>query len=449
MSQTAEQVPTCAVAIVGGGAAGLACAIAAGRIWAEQQALAPALLGKPAEERPAGQLPVVLLEKQDRLGRKLLATGNGRCNLSHQPLDRAAYHGTDPAFADAALNRFGANETLDWFRQLGLLCRTDPDGRVFPYSYQASAVLDLLRLELDRLPVAVLTRWRAAAIQPDGKSGLTVISEADDRLSAGQVVLATGGLAAPAFGCQGDGYTLLGALGHRLIEPKPAIVQLTTPREAVRAWTGIKVEGRATLRRGSAILRQEDGEILFTEYGVSGPPILQLAGLVNQHSARSGRPLQLEIDFLPLLAEAAVTGFLAARLARNGQLPLKSLLTGLVHKRIGQSLARQVSGLSLDAPCASLDMLQLQQLAWQLKRWPVPVTGTRDWTQAQVTAGGLQTADFDPDTLASRRVPGLYAAGEVLDIDGDCGGYNLQWAWSSGRQAGEAAARASLGQWPT
>ena len=448
MDQTAERTPTCAVAIVGGGAAGLACAIAAGRIWSDRSGWPQDLLRLPAEERPAGHLPVVLLEKQERVGRKLLATGNGRCNLSHQPLDRSAYHGADPAFADAALNRFDLSETLDWFRKLGLLCRTDPDGRVFPYSYQASAVLDLLRQELDRLPIAVLTGWRAVAIRPSSQDRLTILSDRELCLAAGQVVVTTGGLAAPAFGCQGDGYTLLNALGHRLTEPHPAVVQLTTPREAVRAWSGIKVEGQATLRAGSAILRQENGEILFTDYGVSGPPVLQLSGLVHRHSGKSGRDLKLEIDFLPNLPEAAVYAFLVFRREQNSQLPLQSFLTGLVHKRIGQSLVRQVSGLPLDTPCARCDTLQLQQLARLLKGWQVPVTGTRDWTQAQVTAGGVCTADFDPGSMASRLVPGLYAAGEVLDIDGDCGGYNLQWAWSSGNLAGESAARASLGGWP-
>jgi hypothetical protein len=362
--------------------------------------------------------------------------------LSHRPLDGTPYHGNDPAFAEPALAHYDVATTLDWFAGIGLYHRIDPDGRVFPYSYQASAVLDLLRREADRLPIAVRTGCRITGMHTSQPDGFVLATADGQKIAAARVIIATGGMAAPAFGCDGDGYALLAGLGHRLIEPHPALVQICTATEAVRGFSGIRVEGRATLSFRGKQLRQEDGEILFTDYGLSGPPILQLSRAVH-HALLPGQPdaLRLHIDFLPGLTADSIRIWLACRREMDPQLPLQQLLTGLLHKKIGLALVKQSCGLPLTEPVSRLQDSALTDLAGLIKDWQVTVTGTRNWTQAQVTAGGIATGDFDAGTLMSRKVPGLYAAGEVLDIDGDCGGYNLQWAWSSGLLAGERAAR--------
>lgn len=442
MEQRLNQETSCAIAVIGGGAAGLTAAIMAARQLQDRTACVAGLLQQPAEQRDWKQTPVVILERQERVGKKILATGNGRCNLSHQPLDLASYHGHDRTFITPALTRFDVAATLDWFAGIGLYCRVDPDGRIFPYSYQASAVLDLLRRETDRLPIAVRTSCRIADLRTSQPNGYVLTTADGHELAAACVIVATGGMAAPAFGCDGDGYALLAGLGHRLIEPHPALVQICTARDAVRGFSGIRVDGRATLACRGKILRQEEGEILFTDYGLSGPPILQLSRAARRSlQQREPDTLRLHIDFLPGLTDADIREWLVRRRAMDPQLPLQQLLTGLLHKKIGLILVKQACGLPLAEPLYRLRDSALSDLISLIKDWQVTVTGTRNWDQAQVTAGGIATGDFDPETLMSRKAPGLFAAGEVLDIDGDCGGYNLQWAWSSGLLAGEQAAR--------
>ncbi|MDW7657492.1 MAG: NAD(P)/FAD-dependent oxidoreductase [Bacillota bacterium] len=431
MEQRQNKKIDCAIAIVGGGAAGMVAAI-----------MAAHLLRQPAGVRDWSLAPVVLLERQDRIGKKLLATGNGRCNLSHQPLDYTPYHGNDPTFIDPTLSRYDVDATLDWFAGIGLYHRTDPDGRVFPYSYQASAVLDLLRREAERLPISVQTNCRVISMRISRPDCFILTTSDGQKIAASRVIIATGGMAAPAFGCEGDGYALLAGLGHRLIEPHPALVQICTAKEAVRGFSGIRIDGRVSLTCRGKILRQEDGEILFTDYGLSGPPILQLSRAVH-HALLPDQPdaLRLQIDFLPGLTADNLKVWLIRRRDMDPQLPLQQFLTGLLHKKIGLSLVKQACRLPLTEPVSRLQDSAILELIDLIKNWQVTVTGTRNWTQAQVTAGGIATGDFDPRTLMSQKAPGLFAAGEVLDVDGDCGGYNLQWAWSSGLLAGEQAAR--------
>lgn len=421
----ARKDKTWPVAVIGAGAAGLAAAISAGSLLQESGG------------------SVLLLEKLDRVGKKILATGNGRCNLSHEPLDLAAYHGRDPAFCQPALARYDLDSTKKWFEQLGLQLRLDPDGRIFPYSYQATAVLDLLRHALTCLPVNLQAESAVTSLKKTGQGDFSLQCAGGKNYRASQVIVATGGQAAPAFGCSGDGYGLFLDFGHRLIAPVPALVQLLADKQAVRPWTGIRVQAGAALYQHGQLLRQEEGEVLFTEYGLSGPPILQLS---RQVATRDLAGLVLQIDFLPKIGLDELQDWLRARCSPAKGLANEHLLTGLVHKKIGQGLLRQLSPAPLTTPAAQNSKGLLVDLAGLLKQWPVKITGTRGWNQAQVTAGGLATADFWPDTLQSKKAAGLFAAGELLDIDGDCGGFNLQWAWSSGRLAGQMSAQAWLMQ---
>jgi len=429
--------------IVGGGASGLAAAITAARL------LRQARLG-----------PVTVLERLDRVGKKLLATGNGRCNLTHAEIDLANYHGQDVRFALGALRRFDNEATIDFFRELGMLCRTEDDGRVFPYSLQANTVLDTLRQAAADLAIDIRTGFEVAEIQQaeplfigneplNEAAGFEIFSTGREHVHARKVILAAGGCASPALGSDGSGFRLLTALGHTLVPPLPSIVQITTETTLTKPLTGIKVQGRARLYEGQTEIASEYGEILFTEYGLSGPPILQLARPISERMAgdsvlAGGGRLHVVLDLMPEFDETEIVSMLAEFSAASASLTVGDVLNGLLHKKVAQTVVRQALQRPMTEIARSMSRNDRHLVAAMVKNLPFRVTGTRGFDFAQATAGGIATEGFRPDTLESKRVPGLYAAGEVLDIDGDCGGFNLQWAWASGVLAGRKAAEALI-----
>lgn len=427
----------CRLAIVGGGAAGLMAAIAAARIWSGRQ-------NQSVSEDPQ----ILILEKMDRVGRKLLATGNGRCNISNQNLSIANYHGQHPEFAASALKQLSVSDTLALFQRIGLRCRTESEGKIYPFSLQASSVLDILRLAAAHLAVRTEPSFSVAELQPDRTGSRFILTAADGRkIHAECVIISTGGLAAPAMGCDGSGYKLLTRFGHRLTATFPALVQVKTELDLVKGLAGLKFDGTLRVMAGDQCLQTAAGEILFTDYGLSGPPILEIARVISQRLRQNQTEnIQIVLDLLPDMAFDELIQWLTFRRQVDLKLELSEFLTGLVSKKIGQAILKRC--LDRTATLAStveiLDSNMITKLAAMLKALPIRAVGTQDWRQAQVTAGGLATEDFDPDTLESRLQPGIYAAGEILDIDGDCGGYNLQWAWSSGYVAGCSAMLACL-----
>ena len=394
--------------IIGGGAAGMAAAIAAAEAGGR----------------------VTLIERQSRVGRKLLATGNGRCNLSNRAAgDGTHYHGEQPGFSRAALARYGVEDTLAWFRALGLITEEEPDGKLYPYSNMAGSVLDVLRFALERPGITIRCGERVTALRRE-RGGFAVETETD-RLRAGRVILAAGGCAGAKLGGVTDGYQLAAALGHSRTALHPALVQIKTDPTYPRALKGVKADAAVHLLRGRECLAETRGEILFTEYGVSGPAIFEL----SRAAATGGEGLRLSLDLLSGWTEAETAAWLRAR-RRAGLSETAQLLTGTLHTRLGQTVCR-AAGFT-NQPPETLTDGDLDRIARSLRGFSLPVTGVCGFDQAQVTAGGLRTAEFDAETLESRLVPGLFAVGEVLDVDGDCGGFNLQWAWSSGRAAGGA-----------
>ena len=394
--------------IIGGGAAGMAAAIAAAEAGGR----------------------VTLIERQSRVGRKLLATGNGRCNLSNRAAgDGTHYHGEQPGFSRAALARYGVEDTLAWFRALGLITAEEPDGKLYPYSNMAGSVLDVLRFALERPGITVRCGERVTALRRE-RGGFAVETETD-RLRAGRVILAAGGCAGAKLGGVTDGYQLAAALGHSRTALHPALVQIKTDPTYPRALKGVKADAAVHLLRGRECLAETRGEILFTEYGVSGPAIFEL----SRAAATGGEGLRLSLDLLSGWTEAETAAWLRAR-RRAGLSETAQLLTGTLHTRLGQTVCR-AAGFT-NQPPETLTDGDLDRIARSLRGFSLPVTGVCGFDQAQVTAGGLRTAEFDAETLESRLVPGLFAVGEVLDVDGDCGGFNLQWAWSSGCAAGGA-----------
>ena len=394
------------VCVIGGGAAGMLAALTA------------------AENGHR----VLLLERQSRVGRKLLATGNGRCNLSNYHVSPAHYHG-GAGFCDFALSQFDVGETLQYFASLGLLTVSEASGRIYPMSNMAGSVLDVLRYALERPEIDLQTGQTVTAVRkmPEGFS----VKTETDTFSARRLILAAGGAAGSKVGGGMDGYRLAKSLGHRRTALYPSLVQLKTDPTYPRALKGVKAQCGISICRGSQMLARNSGEVLFTEYGVSGPAIFDLSRSVSA----GGSDLTCLLNFFPDWEEAEVLHWLSQRQAAMAAHEASTLLTGSCHTRLGQMICKSAGFTNQRA--AGLTRDDLRRIARQATHFALPITGTCGFDQAQVTAGGLDTSEFDPRTLQSRLVPGLYACGEVLDIDGDCGGYNLQWAWSSGRLAGK------------
>jgi len=271
------------------------------------------------------------------------------------------------------------------------------------------------------------------------EKGFALRLAAGGEVAARRLVLACGGMAGPQFGSDGLGLRLAVALGHRLVEPAAALVPLRLRADFLRRLKGVSVQARGEVRRGNETLRSEAGEFLFTDSGISGLPVLQLSRSASRE-LREGRSPRLFLDLFPETSLEELDSALAVRFRRQGHKTLGDGLVGLLNKRlIPVALAEAGIGYPT-APCAEIQPAARQALSRQLKSWPLEISGTMPWPEAQVTAGGVDLRDVDPATLESRIVPGLFFCGEILDVDGDCGGFNLQWAWASGFVAGSAAA---------
>ena len=401
------------IGIIGGGASGMAAALSA------------------AEN---GNNQILLFERQARLGRKLSATGNGRCNLTNLHANEGGYHGNSPEFARYALNTYDVANTLAWFRNMGLFTVAEDSGRVYPYSDQANSVVDVLRFALEMPNIRVLTGFEVMKVRKtdDGFSveGTEGVHYCD------KLIVACGGLAGTKLGGSMSGYQILRAFGHKTTRLRPALVQLKTAWGGIAALKGVRANCVAKILHDGEVFSQSKGEIQFTEYGLSGPVIFEISRDVCQ-----GRGEWLcSLDLLPDAAYEVLKAELLRR--RNTNLTVDDLLTGILHNRLGRVLTK-AAGLRGNDAAASLRDHEIEEVCRLVKAFEVPLTEPLGMDSAQVTAGGILTDGFDPQTMESRLVPGLYACGEVLDIDGDCGGYNLQWAWSSGRCAGFSAGKES------
>lgn len=427
------------VAVVGGGTAGMTAAIAAARTGAR----------------------VVVLERNDRPGKKILMTGNGKCNLGNRDLQPSYYYSDNMAMAASVLERFGTEETIAFFASLGLMVR-ERRGYLYPVSEQAAVVLDVLRYGLEREGVTVLTQAfvqelaparrdepdilqrRAQRIKDSACQGYLIKLQNGNRVRAKRVILACGGQAAPKTGSDGSGYDLARFLGHCVISPVPSLVQLHCGEKYCKALAGVRAEGVVQIcpdgdGKAYSILDcicREAGEIQFTEYGISGIPVFQLSGSVNQLLTQ-GRRLRAEIDFFPQYGEKDYGQLCRQRLEHLKGQTVEMFFTGMLHKKIMNVCIRQ-AGLSPEQEADRVDQQKLRQVFALCRKLPFTITGSHPFDSAQVCRGGVSLREVDSQ-LQSKCSPGLYLAGEVLNVDGRCGGYNLQWAWASGYIAGEAA----------
>jgi len=422
------------IAVVGGGAAGLMAAITAARCGAR----------------------TAVIEHMDRVGKKILSTGNGKCNYTNALQGVSYYRGEDPAFVLPVFRQFGLEETVQFFRELGVIPKVK-NGYYYPASEQASAILEVLRMECDYQNVQIYTSCEIKNVKKC-KNGYQIDTNAD-AFFAKKVIFATGLLAAPKSGSDGSAFLHIEKLGHRFIDIVPALVQLQGKQAFFKALAGIRAESEVHLhvekteaspRRASGSLAKarasehtERGELQLTEYGISGIPVFQLSRFATRGLHEKKR-VYAQIDFLPDFTDTELLTLLRDRFSKNarGKCANEALI-GLFNKKLIDVLLKE-SGIGVHTPAARVEKMQLQALCGKIKALRVDITGSKGMEAAQVCAGGVDTGEVCADTLESSIAAGIYFAGEVLDIDGTCGGYNLQWAWSSGYVAGLHAAKQCL-----
>lgn len=429
------------VVVVGAGASGLMAAIG-------------------AADRGAR---VTVIEQKEKAGKKLLATGNGHCNFSNRRMDVSCYHGNE--FAMSVIERFDVDRTLAFFRELGVFPH-ERDGYYYPASEQASSVVNLLVQKAKRLGISFLLDTKVDAVQKvhhspqfllsvttavksnvretvkkNGKKKVTAgeIRYESRQIRADRVILACGGKASPVLGSDGSGYELAGALGHQMVRPLPALTGIQCQESWFRQLAGVRISARVTILSGGRPLAVSDGELQLTEYGISGIPVFQ----VSRYAAKAlaeGKDVQAKLCFFPEISEEELLSYLNSHTPEQygGLYPEKLLMVLMQLSVPVKEKERKCRESSEQKSSDSLLARKVYDLTRALYGTCQEVNG---FERAQVTCGGVSLEQIDSDTLESRICPGLYFTGEILDVDGICGGYNLQWAWSSGWLAGQAAAK--------
>ncbi len=376
---------------------------------------------------------VLLLEGNLKSGRKLLATGNGRCNLTNLHISPARYHG-DPRGAEV-LKRFPPGRVLEEFRHSGLLCRADEAGRVYPNGNQAAAVLQCLRESGKALSIGELCEFEVVSIRR-AEGGFLLTDREGKTLWTKKCVLACGGKASPRHS-RGNGYDLAKSLGHTVTELTPSLAPLKTSARVCMSLKGMRVRAKASLYRKGKEACAESGEVIFGEGQLSGICIFNLSARLRETGLQD---IEVGLDLLENMDLPAVMAYLEQLRQDCPQRPARELFSGALQLRVGQEAAR-AAGLPLEKPLADISPGELERAAKLAKDWRFPIIGPGSWESAQITAGGVPLREINLRTMESKLCPGLYLAGELLDVDGDCGGYNLHWAWATGMLAGDSAGK--------
>jgi predicted Rossmann fold flavoprotein len=344
-------------------------------------------------------------------------------------------HGEDHQFIEKVMEKFGRDQTLDFFEKLGITPANEGDGKIFPLSFQSSSMLDVLRYEMERTGVEVLTD--SYVVEIARKKNFIIRLKTGEAIEAHRVILTTGGKAMPVSGSDGNGYSLVKPLGHNINNITPALVQLKLKGDKFKQINGVRFVGRVSLNIDGLPIKEDYGDVLFTDYGISGPPVLQISREAIR-AQETGMDTRVRVSIISEKSKEEVFSYLRERFANMPERKLEFGLIGFINKRLILPIIKELN-LDKNKAVGSLENREINSLAELLTAWEFQVIGNKGWGQAQTTAGGILTRDVDPDTMESRLLKGLFFAGEVLDVDGDCGGYNLQWAWSSGYLAGLSA----------
>lgn len=423
------------LAIIGAGAAGLAAAIFAG------------------ETNP--RLRIALLDSAKHIGAKILVSGGGRCNVTNREVRATDFHG-QRKIIDRILRRFDAQATIRWFTSLGVPLHEEISGKLFPDSHKARTVLDALLRRCEALNIMLYTNHRVLGIHREG--GTFLIRHLQGCLRSGRVILATGGRSVPKTGSDGSGWTLAGEFGHTVTPTYPALVPLLLESSFFHAdLSGTAHDAMLTTTVAGKTIDCRIGRLLWTHFGISGPVVLDASRCwVAAHEAK--QDVRLALNCFPHQSWPEVNDWFTQGATLPGRKTVLSLLAERLPTRVAGCLIRQAmavartftdheavaSGRSFgeDTPLNRLSKASRHLLVRTMTQLHLPVVGPRGWNFAEVTAGGVPLAEISPNSMASRLVPGLYLIGEMLDCDGRIGGFNFQWAWSTGYLAGSHAARA-------
>lgn len=394
--------------IIGGGASGMIAAIYA------------AFTGKN----------VLVLEQKEKLCKKIYATGNGKCNFTNRDWKLAYFRGTTPELAKPVLDAFSLEDTLEFFHAIGVFPK-EKNGYFYPGSEQAASVAECLCREAERLGVHCITGCRVKTVSK-GQDGLFCAYTENGTFYGKNMVLSTGGMASPAHGSDGSGYPIVKSFGHSVVTPLPAIVQLKAEGKFFKTLAGVRTEGRITLYAGDETY-SEEGELLFAAYGISGIPVMQVSRYASIALSRKEK-VTAKLDLFPLLSEENLKDEITRRFRRDSNSSAEEVLAGLCNHKLNYVIL-MLCGIEPTANAQSLSVKDAANVAKKIKQFIVTITETNGFEQAQACAGGVPLTELN-ETMESKLVPGLYITGELADIDGTCGGYNLQWAWSSGAVAG-------------
>ena len=402
------------VLVIGAGASGLMAAITAARAGAK----------------------VTLLEKGNKPGRKLAVTGNGKCNLTNIRMDETCFRGDDPDFVLPVLTQLRVPDTIRFFSELGIYTK-NRDGGIYPHSEQATQVVQILMEEAQYRKVKCKYQTDIKGIEK--KNGKFLVHTEGWIYEADSCILATGSPAAPETGADSSGYELAKTFGHTIRPLYPVLTGLKAERSPFPKLAGLRCDGRITVFADGKELYSDAGELQFTTYGISGIPTFQVSHYAVK-AWEEGHKVTLKVSFLPEFDEESLEGYIATRVEKNQYKTASGFLAGMFHQKLIDVLLKEAK-IRPDEKVKNFTPVMIKKLAGTILELPAEMTGHLDFSHAQVCTGGVSTGEIYAGTMESRLVKGLHFAGEMVDIDGACGGYNLQWAWSSGYVAGMHAAQ--------
>lgn len=395
--------------VVGAGAAGLIASITAARTGRK----------------------VLLLEQNSKIGKKILVSGNGKCNIDNRHISARRFHGENPDFIDEVLNGYGFEVVEKFFTSIGLELIEGKEGKMFPMSLQASSVVELLEFEAQKRGVQILCDCAVTSLSKNDDTFTVETSQGSKRCK--KLLLASGSPAAPQLGGSNSGYAFATKMGHSLIPRHPSLVQLCSEEQWVKACAGVKVAGLAKLYANGEYVTEKKGDLLFTNYGISGLAILDLSREVSTRLADYDY-CELSLDLMPGLSKEKLTNLLINRLDTASEKPVEIWLHGILNKKLIHIIREQSKCRARRE--SELNRKEVGKLVYAIKNLKLSINDTKGFKGAEVATGGVNTAEVNPQTMESKLVPGLYFAGEILDVDGDRGGFNFHFAWVSGLRAG-------------
>jgi hypothetical protein len=401
------------IAIIGAGAAGSMAAI-----WASKN-------GKS----------VVLIERNQQIGRKILATGNGRCNITNLKASSKNYFGAPSSFVDSVLKQFDPKDAIKYFESLGIILKEEDNSRIFPRNNQAESVVSALSEEITRSNIDLKLNSLARRIEKNDNwhvkldSGEEIISE--------ELIVTTGGKSSHQFGSSGDGYFWAEKLGHKIVPTFPALTPIEIKENWVKMAQGIKLEGRVSVILNDKEINSKTGDLIFTHFGVSGPAVMAQARFI---APLIGKNVKLHIDLYPDRDFKSLLTSLNSIIDVNGAKSIKNCLGGMIPNNLANLIIENLE-INPDKKSAEISKIDREKIIKTLKNIELTPIQTRSFKESQVTRGGIDSAEINQETLESKIVAGLYFAGEIIDVDGESGGFNLQWAWSSGYVAGVSASK--------